>query len=215
MQSRGSFAFLCLIALFAFAAGCATTQTTQRKELPRFGLHQEAACLRFLDRRSGLRFCVPTQTQIKELAKEAEPFGTLFEARFSLPLRGLSLWMRKDALPPDTTEEALAEGWLLRYGYAYAQRRGAEESQIQAKALHPKRCQALGADTAAWLSFAPQDPAVVWEEVLILTRFPQTRYLLSIRYTAQARQPERFDAIYAWMQLFLRGLRFEPPKKTP
>lgn len=206
---------LCLFGLVILApcfVGCATSSTQQKNTIAiPFQLHDEPQCARFYDQRTGLRFCTPPQTTLRFLALDPDPFGTRFEAILQSPASLVEIQIRKDPLLAESTpEEALDAPWLLRYGIAYAERRGVPTKDIQSKTLHPKRAAFFQADAAVWLAFPLRDPHFAREEVLVLAQRPLIRYLISLRISTKAQSPENFDDLHHTLQTFLQALRLKP-----
>lgn len=194
--------WLCLGAL-----GCPTTQV-RRWLGKRFLLRQESGCLRFLDQKTGLRFCVPAGTILQISRLPTTIYNDRFEALLRCKGREIQIRVRLDPLPDETSAEALAGPWLRRYAESYAVRRGVVRKQLKLRLLHPKRSRFFRVDAAVWMAFPLfRDRTYAWEEILMLSQKPKTRYLISLRFGDEERQPEQRQALHNFLRLFLGQLR--------
>lgn len=168
-------------------------------------------CRAFRDSISALRFCVPKDTDMQILQYNPDEDPVAFEVRLLIKSLGIVLYLRKDVLPAELAEGALAGKWSLRYAESYMRRRGAELRETQRKILSTPRSRYVHAHSLVWAAFpfayAGQE---YWEELLVLSREPNTRYLVSIRVAERVRR-DMPQALQQFLLLFLHQLRLGPP----
>lgn len=176
-------------------------------ELPAFGL-EEKECLRFVDRRTGLRFCVPAGSQMQATGGNVEEDGQAFEIRLSMAEEGVEVFVRKDPLPTDLPAGALSGPWLRRYADAYTRLRGGKDAKTAL--LSQERLSFFGVESAAWLVLTFRAGTQEGrEEALILAKSPATRIVLSWRLPIAERTAEEAQRIADILHLFLSSLRVE------